>query len=113
MNIIIKLLLSGISVFLTAWLLPGVALEGFGIALIVAIILGLLNAIVKPILVLLTLPVTILTLGLFLLVINGLIIMMCDGLIGGFSVENFWWALLFSIIMTIVNSILEGLAKDG
>lgn len=106
MHLILKLLISAVSVFLTTWLLPGVYLEGFGVALVVAVILGLLNALIKPFLVLLTLPVTILTLGLFLFVINAVIIMMCDYLVGGFSVDSFWWALLFSIIVSLLNAVL-------
>ena len=70
----------------------------FGIAVIVALVLSLLNFLVKPLLVILTLPVTIITFGLFLLVINALIILMAGGLVSGFAVDGFWWALLFSLL---------------
>lgn len=112
MNFIIKLLLSGLAVLLSAYLLPGVQVSGFLTALLVAGLLALLNAIVRPVLVILTIPITIVTLGLFLLVINAIIILLVHELIPGFNVNGFWWALLFSIILTIVNSVFESLAKS-
>ena len=110
MNWIIRLLLNGLAVVLAAYLLPGVSVEDYGTALIVALILAVVNVIVKPILVILTIPITILTLGLFLLVINAALILFVDNLVSGFRVENFWWALLFSLIMSIFNSLFADLA---
>ena len=69
-------------------------------------LLGLLNFFVKPILVLFTLPITFLTLGLFLLVINAIIILLCDHFIEGFSVSSFWTAMLFSIILSLSQSLV-------
>lgn len=109
MNFIIKLLLSALAVMLVAYLLPGVTVESFWVALVVAALLALLNVTLKPILVVLTIPVTILTLGLFLLVINALIILLADALISGFMISNFWWALAFSLILSIVTSIFESI----
>lgn len=111
MNFIISLLLSAVAIVLSAYLLPGAHVDTFLTAVAVAALLAILNAIVRPILILLTIPVTILTLGLFLLVINALIILMADSLIPGFSVENFWWALAFGIILSIVNGIFESFTK--
>jgi putative membrane protein len=79
---------------------------GYGTAVIVALVLALLNLIVKPILVILTLPVTILTLGLFLLVINAIIILLADSFVSGFGVDGFWIALIFSLLLSIFQSIL-------
>lgn len=107
MNILAKILVSGLAVFITAYLLPGVTIDGYITALIVGVVLALLNTIVKPILIILTIPATILSLGLFLFVINAIIIMLADNLVGGFEVRNFWWALLFSIILSLVNSIFD------
>lgn len=109
MKLIIRLLVTAIIVVLLAYILPGVGVDSFLSAIIVAVVLALLNLIVKPILVLFTLPVTILTLGLFLLVINALIILLCDYLIGGFSVDGFWYALLFSVLLSIVQSIANSM----
>jgi putative membrane protein len=86
--------------------MTGVHVAGFTTALIVAVVLGLLNIFIKPILVVLTLPITFVTLGLFLLVINALIIILCDNIVGGFSVDSFWTALFFSIILSILQSIM-------
>ena len=109
MNFIVKLLLSALAVMLTAYLLPGVSVENFWVALIVAALLALLNVTLKPVLIVLTIPVTLVTLGLFLLVINALIILLADALISGFMVNNFWWALAFSLILSIVTSLFEAI----
>ena len=105
MKFIIRLLITAGLVLLLAYLLPGVVVTGFGAAIIVAIVLAILNAIVKPILVVLTIPITVVTLGLFLLVINALIILIADVFISGFGVSGFWIALLFSILLSICQSI--------
>lgn len=109
MNWIIRFLLNGLAVVLTAYLLPGVSVEDYGTALIVALILSVANVIIKPILVILTIPITILTLGLFLLVINAIIILLADYLVVAFYVDGFWWALLFSLILSIFNSLFDDL----
>jgi putative membrane protein len=75
----------------------------------VAIVLAFLNTIVKPILTLLSLPITFFTLGLFLLAINAFIILFANKLVDGFSVNGFWTALWFSLILSIVSSILDSL----
>lgn len=110
MNWLIRLLLNGLAVVLTAYILPGVSVEDYGTALIVALILAIVNVLVKPILVILTIPITIITLGLFLLVINAAIILFVDNLVTGFAVSGFWWALLFSLILSIFNSLFNDLA---
>ncbi|MFD0863659.1 phage holin family protein [Sungkyunkwania multivorans] len=112
MKFILKLLLTALIVVALSKLLPGIFVDGYVTAIIVALVLGLLNFIVKPILIILTLPITLLTLGLFLLVINGLIIVICDKFINGFSVENIWWAILFSLLLSIAQSIFFSLLKE-
>ena len=107
MGFIIKLLLTGVAVVIASYILPGVHIDTFLTALILAVVLALLNAVVRPILVILTIPVTILTLGLFLLVINALIILLADYLIAGFSVDGFLWALIFSLVLSVLNAILD------
>ncbi len=111
MNFLIRILVSALVAFGLSYILSGVHMDTFITAIIVAIVLAVLNALVKPILVILTLPITIVTLGLFLFVINALIILLCDKLIDGFSVDGFWWALLFSILLSIVSSILYSAGK--
>jgi putative membrane protein len=112
MNWIIRFLLNGVAVVLTAYLLPGVDVTDYWTALIVALVLTLANVFVKPVLIILTIPITLLTLGLFLLVINALIILLADYLVDGFSVDGFWWALLFSLILSIFNSLFDDLTKE-
>lgn len=112
MKFILRLLLSALAVVLLANILPGIYVSTFWIAVLVALVLSLLNFVVKPLLVILTLPVTIVTFGLFLLVINALIILMAGGLVSGFSVDGFWWALLFSLLLSLVQSILFAFLKE-
>lgn len=114
MNFIIKLLISTAAVMLTALLLPGVTIQNnsFLTALLVAIVLAFLNAVLKPVMIILSLPATIFTMGLFLLVINAAIILLADKLVDGFHVNGFWSALFFSVILTLVNSVLEGLSGN-
>jgi putative membrane protein len=92
--------------------MKGVYIDNFITSLIVAIVLGLLNIFIKPVLVLLTLPVTIFTLGLFLLFINAAMILLCSKIVGGFRVDSIWTAMLFSIMLSILQSIMYRLAGD-
>ena len=111
MNFLIKILLSAVAVLIVSYLLSGVVVESFLSALIVAFVLAILNNIIRPILIVLTIPITIVTLGLFLLVINALMILLASGLVPGFEVAGFWWALLFSLLLSIVNAVLGDLSK--
>jgi putative membrane protein len=111
MNFLIRILITALVAFGLSYLLGGVHIDAFTTALILALVLAVLNALVKPILIILTLPITIVTLGLFLLVINALIIMLGDRFIDGFKVDGFWWALLFSILLSVVSSILYSAGK--
>jgi len=112
MNFILKIVLTAVAVLVIAHFLPGVSVVNFTSAVIVAVVLALLRVTIKPLLIILTLPVTILTLGLFLLVINALIILLADNLIDGFNVTGFWIALLFSLILSIFESILYSLLDE-
>jgi len=112
MNYILRLLLSALAVVLLAKILPGVEVSSYWIALLVALVLSVLNLLVKPLLILLTLPVTILTLGLFLLIVNAIIILLADALVDGFAVQGLWRALLFSLLLSLLQSIFFSLIKD-
>ena len=114
MKLIIRILISTLAVLITSYFLPGVHLNNVISAIIVAVVLGCLNAVLKPILILFSLPAVIFTLGLFLVVINTVLILLTDKLIDGFHVDGFWWALLFSVLLSIVTSILNNIQKrDG
>lgn len=112
MRLLIRLLISTLAVALSAYVLPGVTVDGPVAALVVAVVLGVINVLLKPILVLLTLPVTIVTLGLFLFVINALMVLLAAAIVPGFHVDGFWWALLFSLVLSLVGSVLDALAGD-
>ncbi|OCB74397.1 phage holin family protein [Flavobacterium crassostreae] len=112
MKLLFRMVLTSALVMLIAHLMTGVHVASFTTALVVAVVLGLLNIFIKPILVLLTLPITFITLGLFLLVINGLIIILCDAIVGGFSVDTFFTALLFSVVLSISQSLMYALLGD-
>ncbi|MCK8522393.1 phage holin family protein [Aquimarina sp. D1M17] len=111
MKFLLKLILSALAVLVVAQILPGVQVEDYFKAIIVAIVLAILNAIVRPVLVFLTLPATIVTLGLFLLVINAAIILLADYFIDGFRVNGWIWALIFSVLLSIFQSILHSILK--
>ena len=112
MNFILRLLISGIIVFVLSKILSGVHISDITTAIIFALVLACLNAIVKPILVLLTLPITVVTLGLFLFVINALIILLADKLLDGIRIDGFWWALIFSVILSVFSSALNAVFAD-
>lgn len=105
-GLITRLIVNTLSVFAVAWILPGVEILDFTTAIIIAVLLAVLNVTLKPILVLLTLPITIFTFGFFLLVINAVIIFTVAGWVDGFYVSGFWWAVLFSFLISAVNGIL-------
>jgi len=112
MKIILKMLLTAIAVMVLAQILPGIEVDGYFNAVIVAIVLGLLRIFVKPLFIFFTLPLTIMTLGLFLFVINALIILLADKLVDGFKVDGFWYALLFSLLLSFFQSILYSFLKE-
>ncbi len=112
MRFILKVLLTAAAVLLIGNFLSGVHVDSYSIAILVALVLGFLFAFLKPIIVVLTLPITIFTLGLFLLVINTVIIILADKIVSGFSVDGFWTAMLFGILLSIAESLLYSLMDE-
>jgi len=112
MKLLIRILITSGLVLLIAHFMTSVSVANFKTAIIVAVVLGLLNIFIKPILVILTLPATILTLGLFLFVINAVIILLCSRLVDGFRINSFWTALVFSIILSVCQSIVYKIIGD-
>ena len=107
MRILLSWILSAVIIFLLSYILPGITVSGFMTALVVALVLGLVNAFIRPVFLLLTLPLNVLTLGLFTFVVNALLILLVAAIVPGFMVANFWWALLFSIILSLALSLVE------
>jgi putative membrane protein len=110
MKIIVHWLLAALAIIIAASILPGVMVTVPG-AFVLAIVLGVINAFIRPLLLLLTLPITILTLGIFSIVLNTLLIMLADLLVSGFTVGGFWWALLFGILLSLINAFFHTLEK--
>lgn len=106
---LIRLLINALSVYLTAYLLGGVHVDDFLYAIGVALLLAIVNIVIRPILIVLTIPITVLSFGLFIFVINVLMIMLVDFMVDGFYVNNFWWALLFGIVMFFINVVLNSI----
>ncbi|MGI4832682.1 MAG: phage holin family protein [Janthinobacterium lividum] len=108
---LIKFLLTAALTYGLAQILPNVHLNGFGSAMILVVVLGLLNATVKPILKIIGFPVTVITLGIFLLIINVIIIKLADYLMSSFSVEGFFSALILSLALSLVASVVDMLVE--
>ena len=107
MKLIINWLVAAVAIVIAAYLLPGVMVSGFVTALILAVVIGGINLFVRPLLVILTLPLTIVTFGLFLLVINAVLVMLAAAVVPGFAVASFWWAMLFAVVLTLVNYVIH------
>lgn len=106
MLLLLKWVIMAASIMLAAYIIPGVVVKGFFAALWAALFIGIINVLVKPFLILITLPINILTLGLFTFVINALLILLASSIIKGFEVKGFWVAMLFSIVLSLINFVL-------
>ena len=105
----INWVLSGLVVLSTSYLLPGIHVESFLTALVVALVLGVVNILVKPLVFVLTLPLTLLSLGLFSFVINALMVVITEWLVPGFQVDGFLWAMLFSLTVSVLSTLVHTL----
>lgn len=103
MSILLSIIINTIAVLVTAYILPGIHISSFFTGLVVAIVLGIVNTILRPIIFILTLPINILTLGLFSFVIMGLLVYLVSAIVPGFKVDNFGWAILFALIVALIN----------
>lgn len=105
MLLLIKWFIMALSVMVASYIIPGVNVKGFFTAMWVALFIGIVNVLVKPFLIFITLPINILTLGLFTFVINALLIMLASSVIKGFDVKGFWIAMIFSVVLSVINFI--------
>ncbi len=112
MNFIIRLLITAAVAYGLTYVLSGVHITDFKAAIVFALVLALLNLLLKPLLVILTIPITIVTLGLFLIVINAFIILVTAKLLDGFTVDGFLWAVIFSVLLSLVSGVLNSLMSD-
>lgn len=107
MKLLLKWLIMAVSIVIAAYFIPGVRVGSFLSAVWVALFLGVVNVLVRPVLIFITLPINVLTLGLFTFVINAALILLASSVIKGFEVSGFWWAVLYSIVLSIVNYLLN------
>lgn len=106
MKFIMRIIVTSVIAFGLSYIMKGIHIDTFWTAIILAIVLALLNAVLKPLLILLTFPITIITFGLFLFVINAIIILLASKFVKGFTVDGFWWALFFSLLLSLATSLL-------
>ncbi|EAT59430.1 MULTISPECIES: phage holin family protein [Chlorobium] len=109
MSILLQWLINALAVYATAHLLEGIHIKSFGAAILVALVLGLVNALLRPVLVFFSIPFIILSLGLFLLVINALLLQLSASIVGGFTIDSFWWAIGGSVVISLISWILSSL----
>ena len=102
-----RVIVMTLATILAAYLLPGVGVDNVFVAILTAIVISLLDNFIRPILIVITLPVTIISLGLFIFIINALLIMLASGIVPGFHVRSFGDGLLFSLLLTAFNYLLE------
>lgn len=110
MNILVRLLIIIVAVYVAAYIIPGVTIDSYQALIVASIVLGVINAFVKPILIFLTFPLTIVTLGIFLLILNGILVLLVSSIVPGFHVNSFLSAVLFSIVVSLVSSLLSHFA---
>jgi putative membrane protein len=109
LRLLLVWLINAVALIAVAYLMPTITVSSFGVALVAALVLGLVNAVVRPVLVLLTLPATVLTLGLFIFVINGLLFWMVGSWLEGFAVAGFWAGVFGAILFSLVSWLLSAL----
>lgn len=107
MKLLVKFVILVISIYIASYIIPGVTISSVSTLLVVSIVLGLINTFVKPILVILTFPLTVVTLGIFLLILNGLLVLLVGNIVPGFHISGLFVAILFSIVVSVVSSLLS------
>ena len=111
-GLLVRLLISGIAVFLAVATIPGLEADSFGAGVAAVLVLTVLNLLLRPILLILTLPLIVLSLGLFLLVLNALLLEFTAYVVKGFTVTGFWPAVGGALVISIVTSVLNFLTGD-
>jgi len=106
MNLLLRILITALIAYGLAHFLKGIQVDTYWTAVVFALILAVLNVLIKPIMVLLTFPLTVITLGLFLFVINTLVVLLASRFVRGFSIDNFWWGLVFAFLLSLITSVI-------
>jgi putative membrane protein len=111
MQLLLRWVINALALLVVAYIVPGFHVASFYTALMVALILGIINAVIRPILLLLTLPVTVLTLGLFALILNALLILFVSSIVKGFTIDGFWPALVGGTLLWLIAWITGSMLK--
>ena len=109
MILLLRWILFALAIMFTAWLIPGIEVDGFKSALLVVVIMALINIFIKPLLVLITLPINLLTLGLFIFVINALLLLLLGRIAPGFEVDGFLSAFLGSVVISFLGALISSI----
>jgi putative membrane protein len=112
-SLVVHWLVAAVAVMIAAYLLPGVALDGWIPAFVTALVLGIVNTLLRPLFIVLTLPLTLLTFGLFTFVINAFLVWLTNVVVPGFDVASFWWAFLFSVVLSVVHAGITWFSHQG
>ena len=107
LHILTNWLLSALAILAVSQYLPGFRVDTFTTALLVALVLGILNALIKPVILIFTLPLNILTLGLFTFIINAVLLLLTSRLVPGFQITGFIPALIAALILWLINIIIH------
>ncbi len=110
LHLIVRFIINGIAVYVAAQILPGVSVDSFTTAMVAGLVLALIHHFVSPILNLLTLPINLMTLGIFGAILNALLIMSVQYFVPGFFVASLLWALIFSVVVSLINAFFSLLA---
>jgi len=113
MGLLLRVIVNAATIYLGAYLVPGIIVSGIGPALVAGLVLGVINAVVRPILVVLTFPLTLLTLGLFLFVLNAFCLWLTSALVPGFTVDGFGPAFLGALVISIVSWVMTAFVNDA
>ncbi|MCC7153080.1 MAG: phage holin family protein [Bryobacterales bacterium] len=113
MSLLIRWLVTAVSLLIVAYLIPGFQVSGIKAALIAAVVIGLVNATIGLLLKIVTFPLTLLTLGVFYLVINALMLMLASQFVDGFKLSGFWAAFFGGIVLSLVSAILHSIFKPS
>lgn len=109
--ILLKWFISALSFLALPYIIPGIYVRGFGTALLLAFLWGIIGITIKPILILLTLPINLLTFGIFTFVINGFLLWILGGIIQGFEVRGFWMAVLGALVLSAIHFLVHWLEQ--
>jgi len=113
MKLLLSWVFNAMALVAVAYFVPGIVVDGFGSALLAALVLGLINTLIRPLLVLLTLPISLLTLGLFILAINGFLFWLAGSMLKGFVVTGFWDGVIGAVLYSIFSWAMASLIPAG